>query len=355
METYVHSISPIALNIIPSMGLAIRWYGLSYLAGLLIGLILVQTMNKRGGTKFEYHQLSDFLTWAAVGVMAGGRIGYCVFYSPDLLTSFSSSFPFWGVLEVWKGGMASHGGFLGVLAASFLYGRKYKIDWFHVNDVTVLGGSLGFFFGRIANFINGELYGRVVEKPISWAVKFPQEMSVWLSHESEKLYGLKESMDRLAGTAKGLPADLSASSWVEWVSSYGYKSGSQAKVRQVIDWLQEQAVSGNAKVINELAQVLPARYPSQLIQAVLEGLLVFIVLNLVWLKPRKPGILTAWFGMTYAVARILGEQFRMPDTGIGFQALGLTRGQWLSAIMFVVAVGFLIYSSRRDSQKIRGW
>ncbi len=352
MTNYVHSISPIALPIYNEI--AIRWYGLAYLAGLLIGLFLVQKMAKRGGLKFDQEQLSDFLTWAALGVMIGGRVGYCVFYSPDLLFSFSSSFPFWGVLEVWKGGMASHGGMIGVLVASYLYGRKNKIKWLHVNDVTVLGGSLGFFFGRIANFINGELYGRVVEKPLSWGVKFPQEMNEWLSNYQNKLYELKGLAGEVAGS-KGLPEGLSSDTWVSWVSNYSTSRVANSNVRSVVSWLQDQAVEGNRLVLEGLHQVLPLRYPSQLIQAVLEGLLVFLILNFIWLKPRKPGIITAWFGILYSIARVIGEQFRMPDTGIGFQALGLTRGQWLSLALFIASLIVLYYSSRKENEKVKGW
>lgn len=352
MTNYVHSISPIALPIYNE--LAIRWYGLAYLAGLLLGLFLVQRMVKRGGLNFEYEQLSDFLTWAALGVMIGGRLGYCVFYSPDLLLSFSGSFPFWGVLEVWKGGMASHGGMMGVLFASYMYGRKYNISWFHVNDVTVLGGSLGFFFGRLANFINGELYGRVVEKPITWAVKFPQEMSEWLSTYHDKLYSLKDTAEAVAGS-KGLPDNLSSEVWLSWVSNFNTNRAANENVRTVVYWLQEQAVAGNKVVLENLSTVLSARYPSQLIQAVLEGLLVFIILNIIWLKPRKPGVITAWFGILYSIARVIGEQFRMPDTGIGFQALGLTRGQWLSLALFVASLVVLYFAKKSDAKKIKGW
>jgi phosphatidylglycerol:prolipoprotein diacylglycerol transferase len=352
MINYVHQISPIALPIYENI--AIRWYGLAYLAGLLLGLLLMRAMAKRNGHLLDNEQLSDLVTWSALGVMIGGRLGYCLFYSPHVLTEFSADFPFWGALKVWEGGMSSHGGFLGVLTASFLFGRKHKISWLHINDLTVLGGTLGFFFGRIANFINGELYGRVVETPISWAVKFPQELNEWLNYSQAKLLNLEPLVQNVAGQP-GVPASVTAFNWSDLVSRYSVDGSARASVQQMVGWIQDQAIQHNATVITALQSILPGRYPSQLIQAVCEGLLVFILLNLIWLKPRKPGVLTAWFGIFYAVARIIGEQFRMPDAQLGFQAMGLTRGQWLSVAMFVVGIAFLFYASKRDVPKIKGW
>lgn len=352
MHNYVHQISPVALPLYGDV--AIRWYGLAYLAGLVLGLLLMRKMSQRGGCNLNKEELSDFVTWAALGVMIGGRVGYCLFYSPDLLTDFSASFPFWGVLKVWEGGMASHGGVLGVLVASFLYSKKYKKSFFHVNDLTVLGASLGFFFGRLANFINGELYGRVVEKPISWAVKFPQELTEWANYSQSKLFKLEALSQQFTGMP-GVPEGVKGFNWVDLVSRYSVNGGSRNTVNTFISWLQEQALAHNERVVTALAEVLPSRYPSQLIQALCEGLFVFIILNLIWLKPRKPGVLSAWFGILYALARIFGEQFRMPDAQIGFQALGLTRGQWLSFGMLAASLALLAFCSLRNVKKIRGW
>jgi len=352
MTNYVHQISPIALPIYNNI--AIRWYGLAYLAGLLLGLLLMRKMADRKGHLLNKEQLSDLVTWSALGVMIGGRLGYCLFYSPHVLLDFSTDFPFWGALKVWEGGMSSHGGFLGVLTASFLFGRKHKISWLHINDLTVLGGTLGFFFGRIANFINGELYGRVVEKPISWAVKFPQELNEWVNYSQSKLMALEPLAVKVAGQA-GVPKAVTSYNWTDLVTRYSVDSSARSAVQSMVQWVQDQAIQHNETVVTALQTVLPSRYPSQLIQALCEGLFVFIILNVIWLKPRKPGVLTAWFGVSYAVARIFGEQFRMPDAQLGFQALGLTRGQWLSVAMLVVGFVFLFYSSRRDVPKIKGW
>jgi len=352
MENYVHGISPIAVQLYGDV--AIRWYGLAYLAGLLLGLLLMRQMSKRGGNLLNFEELSDLVTWSALGVMIGGRLGYCVFYSPDLLVDFSGSFPFWGALRVWEGGMASHGGFIGVLVSSYLFSRKYNYPFLHINDLTVLGGTLGFVFGRLANFINGELYGRVVEKPISWAVKFPQEMSEWLGSRQDKLLELQPLAQKF-DEASGLNLEEQGRSWISLVQEYSTNQLAQNKVRSFVGWLQEQAIQRNQEVLEGLSTVLSSRYPSQLIQALLEGLLVFVILNLIWLKPRKPGVITAWFGILYAVARVIGEQFRMPDSQLGFQALGLTRGQWLSLAMLIGGILLLALTTRSSKEKVKGW
>ena len=356
MENYVHGINPIALQIYGDI--AIRWYGLAYLAGLLLGLILMRVMSKRGGNLLNFEELSDLVTWSALGVMIGGRLGYCTFYSPDLLVDFSSSFPFWGVLRVWEGGMASHGGVLGVLISSYLFSRKHNHPFLHITDLTVLGGALGFFFGRLANFINGELYGRVVKKPISWAVKFPQEMSGWVPLRQDKLSELNSLAEKF-DEAANLNLESQGQSWSQLMQGYFANPQAQSKAYSFVRWLQDQAIERNQEVLEGLSTVLSPRYPSQLIQAFLEGLCVFIILNLIWLRPRKPGVITAWFGVLYATARIIGEQFRMPDSQLGFQALGLTRGQWLSIVMLIASAIVLILlstiSTRSSKEKIKGW
>jgi len=169
-----------------------------------------------------------------------------------------------------------------------------------------------------------------------------------------KILNLEPLVQKVAGKP-GVPASITEFNWSELVSRYSVDRTARGTVQEMVRWIQDQAVAHNETVITALQSILPSRYPSQLIQAVCEGLLVFILLNLIWLKPRKPGVLTAWFGIFYAIARIFGEQFRMPDSQLGFQALGLTRGQWLSVAMFLVGVAFLFYSSKRDASKIKGW
>jgi len=127
----------------------------------------------------------------------------------------------------------------------------------------------------------------------------------------------------------------------------------------LLDFFREALVKAtekhNAAVLATIGQALTARYPSQLIQAFLEGLFVFLVLFVVWMKPRKPGVIAAIFGLSYSVARIVGEQFRLPDRDIGFQALGLTRGQWLSITMFLAVCVMLYFVTKRQAQPVGGW
>ena len=113
--------------------------------------------------------------------------------------------------------------------------------------------------------------------------------------------------------------------------------------------------AGSAEVSAALSEVLSLRYPSQLYQAFFEGFLLLVVIFLYWRLPKKPGYLAGVWGISYSIARIFGEGFRLPDSHLGFQALGLTRGQWLSVGFFVFALGFWYFASKQDNEKIAGW
>lgn len=358
LNTYVHHIDPFAIQFSENFG--IRWYGLAYLMGIVLGYFIIKKMIERGRMAIKAELLADFATWMAFGILIGGRLGYCLFYSPHLFLEFHSGFPFWGVLEVHKGGMASHGGIIGVAAACFLFARKHKLNVLHCLDITVLGGSLGFFFGRIANFINGELYGRPVESAVKWAVKFPQELREWTNYAPQKLHSLSDlilQISPLEVIRNGSVHTLVTNSeqWSEWVNNYRINLNSNWSVNQFIDQIQYEAMKGNPKVLEGLQYILTARHPSQLYQAFLEGLLVFIVLNIIWLFPRKPGVIAASFGFLYAFGRIIGEQFRMPDADIGLQLLGMTRGQWLSVGMLAAAGLLLWHSWSQRTSAVGGW
>lgn len=344
--SYVHSLDPFAIEIYNGFG--IRWYGLAYLAGFILGYLVIYYLAKRKVTPMKPEQVGDFVTWVAIGTLAGGRLGYCFFYSPNLLFDFSSSFPFWGVLRVNEGGMASHGGILGVMVASYLYCRKHQIPFLHSLDLVVFGGSLGIFFGRLANFINGELYGREASESLWWAVKFPQEMYTWGARSLDRL---KE----LVPAVEGLNPPVSGETWLGWISNYAVDPRSQSAIFETIDRLILATQNGNEAVIQALQVVLTPRYPSQLIQAALEGLLVFLILTWIWRKPQKIGVVSGWFGVLYCIARIIGEQFRLPDAHIGYQWLGLTRGQWLSIAFLGIAITYLVIAYRRASPLVGGW
>ncbi len=349
--SYVHDLSPFAIQFTENFG--IRWYGLAYLAGFICGYYAILLKTRWGQTQFKEAQVADFITYVAIGVLAGGRLGYCLFYAPELFTSIDGNFPYWSVLKVNEGGMASHGGIFGVMVVCWLYARANKMSFLHCLDLTVFGGSLGFFFGRLANFVNGELFGREAPSGFAWAVKFPQEMVLWLQREFHRLRDLGPAVEQLKTLSEpNGTVDLTASRWQLWLDNYATDPVARNRVSAVIDSLIHQVQAGNEAVKNALAPVLTARYPSQLFQAVLEGLLVFIILCWIWRKPQKPGVVGGWFGVLYCLARIIGEQFRMPDAHIGFQWLGLTRGQWLSVAFFTFALGYLIVAYRRDTKKM---
>ena len=324
VAAYLHRLNPFALRLWGDVG--IRWYGLSYVAGFICAYYILLALARRGRILVKPEAVGDFIVALAVGTIVGGRLGYAVFYQPALLWDFSAHFPFWGLLAMWKGGMASHGGIIGLTLACIGFARSRNVTPFHLFDLIGLTGTVGIFFGRIANFVNGELFGRECRPDLPWAVKFPQEMRDWAGEKVEQLRA-----------AVGATAEHSDSP--------------QELVEQTLAMIQR----GNRAVIDAVAPLLPTRHPSQLYEALLEGLFLFTVLWLIWYKPRKPGVVGGWFLVLYPLVRIFGEQFRMPDVGLGFRALGLTRGQWLSIIMLAIGVTCLTWWSLRQSPRIGGW
>jgi phosphatidylglycerol:prolipoprotein diacylglycerol transferase len=353
---WVHNLNPFLIRFSDAIG--IRWYGLAYLAGFIFGALIIVLLAKRGSGMMRPERVPDFITFIVLGTMLGGRLGYAFFYGPELLTDFSSHFPYWGVLRVWEGGMASHGGIIGVIIASVLFARRYKMNWLHLGDLTTLGGSIGIFFGRIANFINGELFGREAAPWFPFPVKFPTEMYLWLRHDLEapRVLASIDLLPKMTNTvtAIGTPnAD-----WTQLLTQLR-SGGSSAAMRNQFQRQIELVISaiqnGNEHVRSTLGLELTARYPSQLIEATLEGLLLFLITVFFWRKPRKPGVVGAVWLSSYALVRILGEQFRMPDAQIGFQLFGLTRGQWLSIAMLFASAVLYLFASTRSTPSIGGW
>ncbi len=156
-------IDPILIQIGP---FAIRWYALAYIAGLVIGWQLMMRFARAPGSLVTEKIVDDFLIWATLGVILGGRLGYVFFYKPEYFFNYPSE-----IFMIWQGGMSFHGGALGVIIAAILYTRAKKIPFFAFSDLLAVVTPVGLFFGRIANFINGELYGRVTD--VSWGVIFP--------------------------------------------------------------------------------------------------------------------------------------------------------------------------------------
>jgi phosphatidylglycerol:prolipoprotein diacylglycerol transferase len=247
----------------------IRFYGLAYLTGFYILFAGLRWQAKRGWSLLRGDAISDYVTWVAMaGVILGGRLGYCLLYEPR--ATFTDPFYFF---TVWKGGMASHGGILGVILVMIFYARAKKLPFYNLADATALFVPLCLGLGRCANFLNGELWGRPTG--VWWGVVFPN---------APRIFGMN----------------------------------------------------------------MP-RYPSQLIEALLEGLLLQIVLLAVRFSTKREGAVALTFMAGYAVLRIVGEQFREPDEDIGFWFGSITQGQLLSAIMLLVTafLAWLQFFSRR--------
>ncbi len=162
---YIHDISPFAVQFSENFG--IRWYGLAYIAGLIGAGLLLALYAKRGRSLLPSAKISDLIVALAIGVMVGGRLGEFLLYNRKGLQDNPLSF-----FRIWEGGMASHGGFVGVALAAWWFSRKEKIPYAHLGDLIASVTAMGLFFGRIANFINGELWGKPTS--VAWAVIFPQ-------------------------------------------------------------------------------------------------------------------------------------------------------------------------------------
>ena len=352
--TYFHQMDPFLLPLTESFG--IRWYSLAYIAGFLMGYWLIKKwLVDSQCSPLNKTQAMDQVTWGVIGVLIGGRLGYACFYDFNLFTDFDSNFPYWELLKIHRGGLASHGGIAGLAFASFLFAKTRKLPAFHCIDVTVLGGSLGVFFGRIANFINGELYGRVIQEKALIAVQFPQEMLTWVSEKQVNL------LHRLTPAVTALNKNISANSWQDWVQQLNqtdFSSQALSKIYSVIHSLIAASQEGKAEVISSLREILFLRHPSQIYQAFLEGLFPFLIIWFIWRKKaRTPGMIAGLWGSCYLIFRIIGEEFRMPDAHLGFQALGLTRGQWLSAAMALLMgiYFFIVLKSQKNAKKWGGW
>ncbi len=257
---------PIALQIGP---LAVRWYGLAYMAGLLLGWVYVRRLVSAeplwmpARPPMSADRVDDMIIWVTLGVVFGGRLGYVLFYNPAFYAANPAE-----IIAFWHGGMSFHGGLLGTLLALYLFSRRYRIPILSTLDVASAAAPIGLFFGRIANFVNGELWGRVSDVP--WAMVFPG--------------------------AGDLP-----------------------------------------------------RHPSQLYEAALEGLVLFLVLRYLThsrFMLRRPGFVAGSFALGYGLARIFVEFFRQYDVGVGLMIGPFTPGM-IYSVPLVIAGGLLMWQANR--------
>ncbi|MBB5746812.1 prolipoprotein diacylglyceryl transferase [Brevundimonas variabilis] len=272
---------PVIFNIGP---LPLRWYALAYVLGIVLGwwyaarLIKQESVWSPRRPPVTALQLDDLVLWVTVGIILGGRLGYALFYRPDLYGQLFTGNG-WGerleLFQLWTGGMSFHGGFLGVVIGLTIYGLKHRLNLLSLGDLIAPVVPIGLFFGRMANFINGELWGRATDVP--WAIRFCN--------------------DRI-------------------LSTYGF------------------CPAGD----------IP-RHPSQLYEAGLEGLALFLVLTLAIWKFRmlkRPGFIMGLFLAGYGTARALLENTRQPDAGLESLPLGLTMGMYLSIPMVLVGLWLIV-------------
>lgn len=244
-------------------GFDIYWYALAYLAGFLIGWWWLKKVTQAPGDSVGTAPIDALINWGIIGIIIGGRLVYVLFYNFE----FYWQHPF-EMLMVRDGGMSFHGGFIGMVAAIMMVARRYRVPMLALGDCVALAAPIGIFLGRLANFINGELYGRVTDLP--WGIIFPE----------------------------GGP--------------------------------------------------LP-RHPSQIYEALLEGVVLLTILVILWRHGarRYHGLITGTFIAGYGTARIIVEFARQPDEQLGFLIAGTTMGQWLSLPMVLIGAALIRYSLRQ--------
>ncbi len=286
--TYLHQIDPIALSIGP---LQIHWYGIMYLLGFGAAWFLGRSRTLAGRLPgVDMNGFSDLLFYAMLGVVIGGRVGYMLFYGFSELVAHPLS-----LFKVWEGGMSFHGGLLGVLVAVLWWSRKSRLPFFDVVDFVAPLVPLGLGFGRLGNFVGGELWGKFTEA--GWGVIFPHA-------PLSDIPAGQPAMEQLMTAAQ----------------------------------IQQQYAAG---LLDRYA-----RHPSQLYEAFLEGLVMFVVLWTFSMKPRRRYAVSGLFALMYGIFRFSVEFVRMPDNDLYVAWGWLTRGQILS--LPLVALGlFLLWLSRR--------
>ena len=265
---------PLRADVFTIGGFSLRWYSLAYIAGIVIGWWYLLRLLAQPGAPMARRHADDLVFYATLGIILGGRLGYVLFYAPEMLLSPLK------VLRLWDGGMSFHGGVIGTSMGLILFARKNKLNWLRIHDYVACCVPFGLFFGRLANFVNGELWGKPADAP--WAIVF----------ENTVPFGLAE----------------------------------------------------------------PARHPSQLYEAGLEGIVLFALLWFAFWRTRaryEPGKLVGLFLVGYGVARFVVEFFREPDSHLRefAESTGLHMGQWLCVPMILGGL-YLVATAKRRRDRV---
>ena len=264
----VHNFDPVFID----LGLIqIRWYSLAYIIGIILGWmyaikIIKIMINKHKFELIKPAMFDDLIIYLILGIIFGGRLGYAIFYNFEYYSQ-----NFYEILKIWKGGMSFHGGLIGVIIASIIFAKIKRINFLNFTDIIACAAPIGLLLGRIANFINGELYGKISTLP--WAVIFPDVDNI-------------------------------------------------------------------------------ARHPSQIYEAILEGIVLFILINFFALKKKlllKTGYTSGLFLILYSILRIFSESFREPDAHLGYFFNYFSMGIMLSLATFFAGF-FIIFFAKNNEQ-----
>ena len=306
--TYPH-IDPVAIDL-PGP-LDVRWYGLGYLFAFVVGYLVLRKLAREGFLRLDPIVIGDLVFSLMLGTILGGRLGYILFYDFPAFAENPAR-----ILRIWEGGLSFHGGLAGVLIAAALFARRNRFSFLNVGDSLALGVPFGIFAVRVANFINGELYGRIASPDVPWAMRFPTD-PVALEIMGAEAVGMRER---------------------EVMISTAYETNM---------W-------------GPISEQVPLRHPSQLYEALTEGLVLGLVLWAVyfWARKRKivlpDGMLGGIFLLGYGVFRSIMEIFRQPDAQfrdagdpVGNVVGPLTMGQTLSVLMILAGAFLLLRGLRR--------
>ena len=329
-------------------GLALRWYGLMYLIAFVFGFLALRWLQKTGYLRCEAKDVTNYVIVGVLGVFLGGRIGYLLFYQWDKIILGEGGMEVIERLKmafaVWEGGMSFHGGVFGVTLAFIIYSRIKKHSFWNVGDAIVHTIPFGVAMVRVGNFINGELYGRIIEdeagkaildaEKLPWyAMKFPTEMHY-----------------RDPGSAIDARTHLQLALQQEYTTLHGVEEAPLLG--------QYPTLPVEPHVWESVSRFFPGRYPSQIVQFAFEGMLLLFVIWIVRRWVKRPGVLTSIFLMGYAILRIPAEWIRQPDVQLDLKrnaegasaqfldSIGMTMGQTLSVVIFVWGLTTLILFSK---------